>query len=201
MASLGVSNAGGWSLWRPLNFHMSTFCKKKEFLFNVITFDKLSAVKLMQIFGNQWKNRNQSPRIIFSRLVTAFHIFDVNRRYAAYSAIQSPKNWFYDLWYNTEFHRDQPPAWGWNMKIYFRRFPVPDARVSSQVSYPTYKPDFYSAKHESSDSLDSITNDVIDDYKNPMGRTGIRGRGQLWNWGENRQLITLIWRNGIFSNL
>ena len=128
------------------------------------------------------KNRNQPPRIIFSRPVTAFNIFDVSRRYAAYSAIQFPKNRFYDLWS-------------------FRRFPVPDARVSWQVSFPTYKPDFYSAKHESSDSLDSITDDVIDDNKNPMGRTGIRGRGQLWNWGENRQLITLIWRNGIFCIL
>ena len=32
------------------------------------------------------------------------------------------------------------------------------------------------------------------DFQNPVGRTGLRGRGVLHQWGENKQLVILIWR-------
>ena len=75
-----------------------------------------------------------------------------------------------------------------------RRYPVPDARVSWNIAYSTYAPENYTAAGGSTESFNDLDPDVIKDFKNPIGRTGITGRGRLHHWGENKQLILLIWR-------
>ena len=76
-----------------------------------------------------------------------------------------------------------------------RRYPVPDARVPFLTAYDSYQPNEYTATHDD-ESVDSIklSRDEMRDFENPVGRTGLRGRGVLHNWGENRQLVILIWK-------
>ena len=75
-----------------------------------------------------------------------------------------------------------------------RRYPVPDARVSWNVTYPSYAPECYTASMGSTKSFDTLDPYIMDEFKNPVGRTGICGRGQMHFWGDNRQLILAIWR-------
>jgi hypothetical protein len=59
---------------------------------------------------------------------------------------------------------------------------------------PLISPETYSADFGVRGSVTNLESEVMDEFQNPIGRTGIRGRGRLQNWGENKQLILLIWR-------
>ena len=68
-----------------------------------------------------------------------------------------------------------------------RRYPVPDARVNWQTAYPSYDPEKYSQHDSSSTKIDKLTDEEMSDIRNPVGRTGIKGRGRLQAFGENKQ--------------
>ena len=68
-----------------------------------------------------------------------------------------------------------------------RRYPVPDARVTWQTAYPSYDPEKYSQPDASSTKIDKLTDEEMTDIRNPIGRTGISGRGRLQAFGENKQ--------------
>ena len=74
-----------------------------------------------------------------------------------------------------------------------RRYPVPDARVPFLTAYDSYQPNHYSAEHEDDDNI-RLSREEMRDFENPVGRTGMTGRGVLHNWGENKQLVILIWK-------
>ena len=85
--------------------------------------------------------------------------------------------------------------------------PFSDARVPFLVSYESYQPNEYTGftlaslrifLHStfiapSEDDL-TLSREEMADFQNPVGRTGLRGRGVLHQWGENKQLVILIWR-------
>ncbi len=96
-------------------------------------------------------------------------------------------------------------------KIYPDRFPVPDEKVKWEVSYPEYDPPYFVAdsvlendvtkkingwadpenikQAKERRNISSYEGNIIFDYNgfphNPMGRTGIEGRGLLGKWGAN----------------
>lgn len=72
-----------------------------------------------------------------------------------------------------------------------KRFPVPEEKVSWEVNFTAYLPPVYNPQ----DSSDSDT--VLDMYRNPGGRTGIRGKGALKSLGPNHILHPIItrWRD------
>uniref|UniRef100_A0A8C5JQP9 Transient receptor potential cation channel subfamily M member 2 n=1 Tax=Junco hyemalis TaxID=40217 RepID=A0A8C5JQP9_JUNHY len=101
------------------------------------------------------------------------------------------------------------------------RFPVPDEKVPWEVDFPLYDPPAYSAEHKDmavqdpfSLSLESLlkinynTMDGLIDRQsfhglytvqdglplNPMGRTGLRGRGRLHCFGPNHALHPVVTR-------
>uniref|UniRef100_A0A8D2MHH3 Transient receptor potential cation channel subfamily M member 2 n=1 Tax=Zonotrichia albicollis TaxID=44394 RepID=A0A8D2MHH3_ZONAL len=101
------------------------------------------------------------------------------------------------------------------------RFPVPDEKVPWEVDFPLYDPPSYSAEHKDmavqdpfSLSLESLlkinynTMDGLIDRQsfhglytvqdglplNPMGRTGLRGRGRLHCFGPNHALHPVVTR-------
>ncbi|XP_077072333.1 transient receptor potential cation channel subfamily M member 2-like isoform X3 [Siphateles boraxobius] len=73
-----------------------------------------------------------------------------------------------------------------------KRFPVPEEKVSWEVNFTPYLPPVYNPQ-ESSDSDTS----VLDKYRNPEGRTGIRGKGTLKSLGPNHILHPIFtrWRD------
>jgi len=77
-----------------------------------------------------------------------------------------------------------------------RRYPVPDARVPFLVAYESYQPNHYTAPVRSDLDLaaPNLSKDEMADFENPVGRTGLTGRGVLQQWGDNKQLVILIWR-------
>lgn len=89
-------------------------------------------------------------------------------------------------------------------KSYPKRFAVPDEKISWEENYPTYNPeDFtddivlsepdWADPKEVSDinfsDRESFAGEIMFDINgspiNPMGRTGIKGRGLLGKWGPN----------------
>ncbi|NWU97559.1 TRPM2 protein, partial [Upupa epops] len=106
------------------------------------------------------------------------------------------------------------------------RFPVPDEKVPWEVDFPLYNPPTYSADHKDlavqdpfSPSLESLlkinynTMDGMIDRQsfhglytvqdglplNPMGRTGLQGRGRLHCFGPNHALHPVVtrWRRNM----
>ncbi|XP_056127350.1 transient receptor potential cation channel subfamily M member 2 [Rhinichthys klamathensis goyatoka] len=73
-----------------------------------------------------------------------------------------------------------------------KRFPVPEEKVPWEVNFSLYNPPVYNPQ----DSSDSDTS-VLDKYRNPEGRTGIRGKGALKSLGPNHILHPIFtrWRD------
>ncbi|KAE8299410.1 hypothetical protein D5F01_LYC01805 [Larimichthys crocea] len=74
------------------------------------------------------------------------------------------------------------------------RFPVPEEKVPWETSFSSYKPTYY----PSEDQVDGSESEDLDKYRNPKGRTGIRGRGALRQLGPNMSVDLVItrWRDG-----
>ncbi|XP_066050169.1 transient receptor potential cation channel subfamily M member 2 isoform X5 [Chamaea fasciata] len=110
------------------------------------------------------------------------------------------------------------------------RFPVPDEKVPWEVDFPLYNPPAFSADHKDmavqdpfSLSLESLlkinynTMDGLIDRQsfhglyavqdglplNPMGRTGLRGRGRLHCFGPNHALHPVVtrWRRNLDGSI
>ncbi|XP_028292480.1 transient receptor potential cation channel subfamily M member 2 isoform X2 [Gouania willdenowi] len=74
------------------------------------------------------------------------------------------------------------------------RFPVPEEKVSWEVSFSSYMPPYYNSGGDA-DQVDRPDSDaVLDKYKNPGGRTGIRGQGSLPKLGPNLNLEVVLTR-------
>uniref|UniRef100_A0A3P9LM50 Transient receptor potential cation channel, subfamily M, member 2 n=1 Tax=Oryzias latipes TaxID=8090 RepID=A0A3P9LM50_ORYLA len=80
------------------------------------------------------------------------------------------------------------------------RFPVPDEKVPWQVSFSSYQPSCYTCE-DGNDCIDG--QDGADKFRNPGGRTGIRGRGALSHFGPNLHLDLVLtrWKDGERSAL
>ncbi|XP_056145143.1 transient receptor potential cation channel subfamily M member 2 [Lampris incognitus] len=76
------------------------------------------------------------------------------------------------------------------------RFPVPEEKVPWEVSFTSYMPPHYVAE-EGGDQMDGSEPGALDNYRNPGGRTGIRGRGALPLLGPNLNADVIIthWRD------
>ncbi|XP_077393579.1 transient receptor potential cation channel subfamily M member 2 [Festucalex cinctus] len=70
------------------------------------------------------------------------------------------------------------------------RFPVPEEKVPWEVSFSSYMPSYYSSE----DNVDGSETEVLENYRNPGGRTGIRGRGSLSHLGPNLHVDLVITR-------
>ncbi|XP_047193404.1 transient receptor potential cation channel subfamily M member 2 [Scophthalmus maximus] len=73
------------------------------------------------------------------------------------------------------------------------RFPVPEEKVPWEVSFSLYMPAYY-ASEDSGDHVEGSESEALDDYRNPGGRTGIRGRGALGQLGPNMNLDLVVTR-------
>ncbi|KAM9342245.1 transient receptor potential cation channel subfamily M member 2 [Pholidichthys leucotaenia] len=75
------------------------------------------------------------------------------------------------------------------------RFPVPEEKVPWKVSFSLYSPNYYA--QDSDDHVDGSEPEALDNYRNPGGRTGMRGRGVLKCLGPNRNLDLVLtrWRD------
>ncbi|KAF7658007.1 hypothetical protein LDENG_00019260 [Lucifuga dentata] len=76
------------------------------------------------------------------------------------------------------------------------RFPVPEEKVPWEVSFSSYMPPYY-ASEDSGDHVDGSESEALDNYRNPGGRTGIRGQGALRCLGPNMNvdLVLTRWRD------
>ncbi|XP_073710852.1 transient receptor potential cation channel subfamily M member 2-like [Misgurnus anguillicaudatus] len=74
------------------------------------------------------------------------------------------------------------------------RFPVPEEKVSWETNFTSYLPSVYN-QQESDNSTDAS---ALDKYRNPGGRTGIRGKGALKSLGPNNTIHPILtrWRDG-----
>ncbi|XP_066542040.1 transient receptor potential cation channel subfamily M member 2-like [Hoplias malabaricus] len=70
-----------------------------------------------------------------------------------------------------------------------KRFPVPEEEVPWEVNFPLYNPPVYNQQ-----KMSESESSVLDNYRNPGGRTGIKGRGSLKSLGPNHTLDTVITR-------
>nr|XP_061799468.1 transient receptor potential cation channel subfamily M member 2-like [Nerophis lumbriciformis] len=70
------------------------------------------------------------------------------------------------------------------------RFPVPEEKVPWEVSFSSYMPSYYNSE----DNLEGLDSKVLENYRNPGGRTGIRGRGSLMHLGPNLHVDLVITR-------
>ncbi|KAG7227474.1 hypothetical protein INR49_005288 [Caranx melampygus] len=68
------------------------------------------------------------------------------------------------------------------------RFPVPEEKVPWEVSFSSYMP------VDSGDHVDGTASDDVNKYRNPGGRTGIRGQGALSKLGPNLNIDLVITR-------
>ncbi|GAA6230191.1 transient receptor potential cation channel subfamily M member 2 isoform X2 [Lates japonicus] len=76
------------------------------------------------------------------------------------------------------------------------RFPVPEEKVPWEVSFSSYMPTYY-ASEDSGDHVDGSESEALDNYRNPGGRTGIRGQGTLSHLGPNLnvELVVTRWQD------
>nr|XP_057938678.1 transient receptor potential cation channel subfamily M member 2 isoform X1 [Doryrhamphus excisus] len=72
------------------------------------------------------------------------------------------------------------------------RFPVPEEKVPWEVSFSSYLPSYYSAE-DKGDNVDG-SESILENYRNPGGRTGIRGQGSLNHLGPNLHVDLVITR-------
>ncbi|KAF3843040.1 hypothetical protein F7725_001889 [Dissostichus mawsoni] len=75
------------------------------------------------------------------------------------------------------------------------RFPVPEEKVPWEFSFTCYMPSYYTSE-ESGDHLDGSESEASNNYRNPGGRTGMRGRGALSQLGPNPNLDLVLTRWG-----
>ncbi|KAM3607705.1 uncharacterized protein V6R79_012295 [Siganus canaliculatus] len=77
-----------------------------------------------------------------------------------------------------------------------KRFPVPEEKVAWEVDFTSYMPTFYCSE-DGADHVDGSESEALAQYRNPGGRTGIRGRGSLNHPGPNLILDLVItrWRD------
>ncbi|XP_029314727.1 transient receptor potential cation channel subfamily M member 2 [Cottoperca gobio] len=73
------------------------------------------------------------------------------------------------------------------------RFPVPEEKVQWEVIFSSYMPPYYTSE-DSGDHVDGSESDDLDNYRNPGGRTGIRGRGALSQLGPNLNVDLVLTR-------
>uniref|UniRef100_A0A2K5HHW0 Transient receptor potential cation channel subfamily M member 2 n=1 Tax=Colobus angolensis palliatus TaxID=336983 RepID=A0A2K5HHW0_COLAP len=64
------------------------------------------------------------------------------------------------------------------------RFPVPNEKVPWETEFLIYDPPFYTAERKDAAAMDPVG-------ENPMGRTGLRGRGSLSCFGPNHTLYPM----------
>ncbi|KAM9804938.1 transient receptor potential cation channel subfamily M member 2-like [Neosynchiropus ocellatus] len=78
-----------------------------------------------------------------------------------------------------------------------RRFPVPEEMVPWKVRFSSYMPTDCTPE-ESGDVVDRSANELLDEYRNPGGRTGIKGRGAFRHLGPNlcADVVVTRWRDG-----
>lgn len=107
-----------------------------------------------------------------------------------------------------------------DFKVKINRHEVPDDKVSWDVAWPEYNPPLYTSEsiigkewadpdihdkdfHPSWNSLDGKINrvsyvkvyQIVDGYPlNPVGRTGLKGRGILGKWGPNHAADPVVTR-------
>ncbi|XP_042350815.1 transient receptor potential cation channel subfamily M member 2 [Plectropomus leopardus] len=76
------------------------------------------------------------------------------------------------------------------------RFPVPEEKVPWEVGFSSYMPAYYISEDDR-DNVDGSESEASDNYRNPGGRTGIRGRGALSRLGPNlnTELVLTRWRD------
>uniref|UniRef100_O94759-2 Isoform 2 of Transient receptor potential cation channel subfamily M member 2 n=1 Tax=Homo sapiens TaxID=9606 RepID=O94759-2 len=67
------------------------------------------------------------------------------------------------------------------------RFPVPNEKVPWETEFLIYDPPFYTAERKDAAAMDPMG-------ENPMGRTGLRGRGSLSCFGPNHTLYPMVTR-------
>ncbi|XP_037136394.1 transient receptor potential cation channel subfamily M member 2 [Syngnathus acus] len=70
------------------------------------------------------------------------------------------------------------------------RFPVPEEKVPWEVSFSSYAPSYFSSE----DNTDGSDAEVLENFRNPGGRTGIRGQGSLSHLGPNLHVDLVITR-------
>ncbi|XP_034059864.1 LOW QUALITY PROTEIN: transient receptor potential cation channel subfamily M member 2 [Gymnodraco acuticeps] len=75
------------------------------------------------------------------------------------------------------------------------RFPVPEEKVPWEFSFTCYMPSYYTSE-ESGDHVDGSESEASNNYRNPGGRTGMRGRGALSQLGPNPNLDLVLTRWG-----
>ncbi|KAM9709328.1 transient receptor potential cation channel subfamily M member 2 isoform 2-T2 [Menidia menidia] len=73
------------------------------------------------------------------------------------------------------------------------RFPVPDEKVPWKVSFSSYMPTSY-APETGGDHVDGSEAEALEKYRNPRGRTGMKGRGVLNHLGPNLYLDLVVTR-------
>ncbi|XP_047456105.1 transient receptor potential cation channel subfamily M member 2 [Mugil cephalus] len=73
------------------------------------------------------------------------------------------------------------------------RFPVPEEKVPWEVSFSSYMPIYY-VSEDGDDHVDGSEPGALDNFRNPGGRTGIRGRGALSCLGPNLNLDLVLTR-------
>ncbi|XP_061081605.1 transient receptor potential cation channel subfamily M member 2-like [Conger conger] len=71
------------------------------------------------------------------------------------------------------------------------RFPVPEEMVPWEVEFDNYEPPVYNADES------ELSDTALDKYRNPEGRTGMKGKGALDHLGPNQVLDPVItcWRD------
>lgn len=74
------------------------------------------------------------------------------------------------------------------------RFPVPEEMVPWEISFSSYKPNYY-APEVSEDQVDGSESGALENYKNPGGRTGISGQGTLSHLGPNLNVDLVLTRD------
>ncbi|XP_066542051.1 transient receptor potential cation channel subfamily M member 2-like isoform X2 [Hoplias malabaricus] len=70
-----------------------------------------------------------------------------------------------------------------------KRFPVPEEEVPWEADFPLYSPPIYNQQ-----KMSESESSTLDNYRNPGGRTGIKGRGSLKSLGPNHTLDTVFTR-------
>ncbi|XP_066544155.1 transient receptor potential cation channel subfamily M member 2 isoform X2 [Amia ocellicauda] len=74
------------------------------------------------------------------------------------------------------------------------RFPVPEEYVPWEVKFPLYQPTVYNdSSSRNADPLE-LDNLITDHFRNPVGRTGIEGKGSLYRLGPNQAIDPVITR-------
>ncbi|KAJ8253025.1 hypothetical protein GJAV_G00208300 [Gymnothorax javanicus] len=75
-----------------------------------------------------------------------------------------------------------------------RRFPVPEEMVPWEVEFRSYDPPTYNADEDTELDQAGSSDTDLDKYRNPAGRTGMKGKGALGHLGPNHVLDPVLTR-------